>query len=172
MPVYALDDLVPEIHPEAFVHPEAVVIGAVRIGAASTLWPGAVLRGDTDSITVGERTSVQDGVIVHVSAGVPTVIGSGVVIGHNATLEGCTVEDGALVGAGSVVWHRAVVGREALVGTGAVVPSGKVVPPLAMALGVPARIKEGALEPGHTERAAAGYAAAAERYRRGLRRVD
>ena len=172
MPVYALDDLVPEVDPEAFVHPEAVLIGAVRVGRQSTVWPGAVLRGDTDTVTVGERTSVQDGVIVHVSAGVPTVIGNGVVIGHNATLEGCTVEDGALVGAGSVVWHRAVIGREALVGTGAVVPSGKVVPPLAMALGVPARIKEGALETGHTQRAAAAYAAAAERYRRGLRRVD
>ena len=94
MPVYALDDLVPEIHPDAFVHPEAVVIGAVRIGAGSTVWPSAVLRGDADVITVGERTSVQDGVVVHVSAGVPTTIGSGVVIGHNATLEGCTVEEG------------------------------------------------------------------------------
>ena len=171
MPVYALDDLVPEIDPGAFVHPEAVVIGAVRIGPGSTVWPGAVLRGDNDVITVGERTSVQDGVVVHVSQGVPTTIGSAVVIGHNATLEGCTVEDGALVGAGSVVWHRAVIGREALVGTGAVVPADKVIPPLAMALGVPARIKEGALEPGHTDRAVRLYAEAAARYRRGMRQV-
>lgn len=172
MPIYALDDLVPDVHPDAYVHPEAVVIGAVTIGSGSTVWPSAVLRGDVDTITVGERTSVQDGTVVHASSGVPTLIGSDVVIGHNATLEGCTVEDGALVGAGSVVWHRAVIGREALVGTGAVVPSGKVVPPLAMALGVPARVKEDALEPGHTARAAGIYAAAGARYRAGLRRVD
>jgi carbonic anhydrase/acetyltransferase-like protein (isoleucine patch superfamily) len=171
VPIYALEDQSPRVHPDAFVHPDAVIIGAVTVGAGSTVWPGAVLRGDVSTITVGERTSVQDGVIVHCSSEVPTVIGDDVVIGHNATLEGCTVEDGALIGAGSVVWHHAVVGREALVGTGAVVPTGKVVPPLAMALGVPARMKEGALAPGHTAQASAVYAQAGRRYKTAMRRV-
>ena len=96
MPIYALGDLTPVIHPEAYVHPEATLIGAVEIGAQSTVWPGAVLRGDANRIVVGERTSIQDGVVVHASSTLSTHIGSGCVVGHLAHLEGCVVEDGCL----------------------------------------------------------------------------
>ena len=129
MPIYRLGDLVPKIHPEAYVHPDAVVIGDVTIGAESTVWPGAVLRGDYGTITVGARSSVQDGTVIHAGPGFPTIVGDGCVIGHLAHLEGCTMEDDSLVGSGSVVLHHAVVGTGATVGANAVVPNRMEVPP-------------------------------------------
>ena len=110
MPIYRLGELVPRIHPEAFIHPEAVLIGDVTIGSESTVWPGAVLRGDYGQIVIGDRSSVQDGTVIHAGPGFPTVVGDGCVIGHLAHLEGCTMEDESLVGSGSVVLHWAVVG--------------------------------------------------------------
>ena len=172
MPVYALGDRVPEIDPSAFVHPDAVVIGKVHIGAQASIWPSAVLRGDYGEIFVGERTSVQDGTVVHATPDLPTRIGAGCVIGHIAHLEGCTIEDGALVGSGAVVLHRAVVRAGALVGAGAVVPGDMEVPPLAMALGVPAKVKPDAVTEGAHEFAAQMYVHNAERFREQLRRID
>ena len=100
MAIYALGDKVPNVHADAYVHPDATVIGDVTIGAGSSVWPSAVLRGDYGSITVGESTSIQDGTIVHATFDKPTTIGSRCVVGHLAHLEGCTIEDGALVGSG------------------------------------------------------------------------
>src|SRR3954462_11354737 len=102
MPIYALGDLVPDIDPTAFVHPEAVIIGDVRIGAEASIWPCAVLRGDDAHIDIGAGTSVQDGSVVHCTAELDTVVGDHCVVGHIVHLEGCTIEDGALVGNGSV----------------------------------------------------------------------
>src|ERR1700684_2911119 len=115
MAIYEIDGTAPTIHPEAFVHPDAVVIGRVTVGAESTIWPGAVLRGDYGTITVGARTSVQDGTVIHATAECATTIGDGCVIGHLAHLEGCLLEDDSLVGSGSVVLHRAVVSTGATV---------------------------------------------------------
>ena len=103
MPLYALGDRTPSIHADAFIHPDAVVIGDVRVGADSSVWPSAVLRGDYGTIIVGERTSIQDGAIIHAVAQFPTVIGDDCVVGHLAHLEGCVIEDRALVGSGSIV---------------------------------------------------------------------
>ena len=111
MPVYALGDIVPQIHPSAFVHPEAVVIGKVTIGAESTIWPGAVLRGDGAGIVIGARTSIQDGAIVHNTEVLRTVVGDDCTVGHMAHLEGCTVHDAALIGTASIVLHEAIVER-------------------------------------------------------------
>jgi carbonic anhydrase/acetyltransferase-like protein (isoleucine patch superfamily) len=172
MAVYAIGDAVPEIHPEAYIHPDATVIGQVSVGAGSTVWPGAVLRGDYGKITVGDRTSIQDGTVVHATETLPTVIGSDCVIGHIAHLEGCVVEDGCLIGSGSVVLHRAVVRTGALVGAGAVVSNGVEVPSRAMALGIPAKIRPDAVEAGSFDDAVARYVANGERYRKELRRVD
>jgi carbonic anhydrase/acetyltransferase-like protein (isoleucine patch superfamily) len=172
VPVYALDDRVPQIDPSAFVHPDAVVIGAVTIGPEATIWPGAVLRGDYGEIVVGARTSVQDGTVVHATPANPTVIGAECVIGHIAHLEGCTIEDRSLVGSGSVVLHRAVVRSGALVGAGAVVPNDTEVPPYAMALGVPARIRPDAVAEGAHDRAVRDYVDNGRRYRAQLRRID
>ena len=172
MAVYALGDLVPVIHEEAFVHPDATVIGDVTIGAGSTVWPSAVLRGDYGTITVGERTSVQDGTVVHATHDKPTRIGSDCVVGHLAHLEGCTVEDGCLIGNGSIVLHDAVVRAGALVGSGAVVSNGGEVPARAMALGVPAKMRLDAVPEGVFALAAAAYVDNGKRYKAELRRVD
>lgn len=172
MAVYAIGDAVPEIHPDAYIHPDATVIGQVSVGAGSTVWPGAVLRGDYGRITVGDRTSIQDGTVVHATEMLPTVIGSDCVVGHIAHLEGCVVEDGCLIGSGSVVLHRAVVRTGALVGANAVVSNGVEVPSRAMALGVPAKIREDAVPEGSFDDAVARYVANGKRYREELRRLD
>jgi carbonic anhydrase/acetyltransferase-like protein (isoleucine patch superfamily) len=169
--IYALGEHEPSIDPTAFVHPEAVVIGQVEIGAESTVWPGAVLRGDYGRIVVGARTSVQDGTVVHAVEELPTLIGSQCVVGHLAHLEGCVIEDDALVGSGSVVLHRAVVRSGALVGAGAVVTPGTEVPTGAMALGIPAKVKLDAVPAGAFAEAVGNYVANGRRYREDLRRI-
>jgi carbonic anhydrase/acetyltransferase-like protein (isoleucine patch superfamily) len=172
MAIYALGDVEPRIDPEAYVHPDATVIGNVTLGAGTTVWPQAVLRGDYGEITIGRRTSVQDGAVLHTTPLLPTTVGDDVVIGHLAHLECCTVHDGALIGTGSIVLHRAVVERGALVGAGAVVPNGLVVPSGAMALGVPAKIRPDSVDSEDTLRNAAEYVRNGERYRKELRRID
>jgi carbonic anhydrase/acetyltransferase-like protein (isoleucine patch superfamily) len=172
MPIYQLGDLVPVIHPDAYIHPDAVIIGDVTIGSESTVWPGAVLRGDYGTIAVGARTSVQDGTVVHAGPGFPTVIGDGCVIGHLAHLEGCTMEDGSLVGSGSVVLHHVVVGAGATVGANAVVPNRMEVPAGSLALGVPAQIRPGRSDPELIRVSAEQYVVNGRRYRKALRRVD
>ncbi len=172
MAIYALGDQTPDIHPDAYIHPDAIVIGSVVIGAQSSVWPTAVLRGDDGFIYVGDRSSIQDGSIIHTHPLWPTTIGNDCTIGHKVHLEGCTIEDKALVGSGSVVLHNAVVGREAIVGACAFVGNNKVVPPLATALGVPATIKENTVEPGHFDLGAASYVQRSIRYRAELRRLD
>jgi len=172
MPIYRLGDLTPQIHPEAFVHPDAVLIGNVTIGSESTVWPGAVLRGDFGRIVVGERSSIQDGTVIHAGPGFPTVVGNGCVIGHLAHLEGCTMEDGSLVGSGSVVLHWAVVGTGATVGANAVVPNRMEVPPGALALGVPAQIRPDRSDRDMIRMSAEEYVANGHRYRESLRRID
>ena len=173
MPIYALGDLEPDIHPEAFVHPDAVVIGRVTIGAGSSIWPQAVLRGDIDSgIVIGARTSIQDGSVLHTTYTQATTVGDDCTVGHLVHLEGCIVEDGCLIGSGSVVLHHARVESGALVAAAALVPNNMVVPAGAMALGVPARIKPGAASAEMIARAGTAYVRNGERYRRELRRID
>jgi carbonic anhydrase/acetyltransferase-like protein (isoleucine patch superfamily) len=171
MPLYALGELVPTIDVAAYVHPDAVVIGAVSVGPGASIWPTAVLRGDSSTITVGARTSVQDGTVVHCTNQRPTVIGADCVIGHNAHLEGCVVEDGCLVGSGSVLLPGVVVRSGALVAAGAVLAPGTQVPSGATALGVPARIRPDSVDVDSIRRGVAGYLEAARTYRDGLRRL-
>lgn len=171
MPLYALGDDVPAVHPQAWVHPDAVLIGRVEIGPEASVWPGAVLRGDGGRVVVGARTSVQDGVVIHVGRDLDTVVGVGCVVGHVAHLEGCTVGDGALVGSGSVLLQQVQVGAGALVAAGAVLPPGTVVPPLATARGVPAQVLPGTVQPGAFAESADGYVERARRYAREMRRL-
>jgi carbonic anhydrase/acetyltransferase-like protein (isoleucine patch superfamily) len=172
MAIYQLDGITPRIDPEAYIHPDAVVIGDVTIGAESTVWPGAVLRGDYGTIMVGARTSVQDGTVIHAGPRFPTIIGDGCVIGHLTHLEGCILEDDSLAGSGSVVLHHAVVSRGATVGANAVVPNNMVVPPGALAIGVPAQIREGKSSLALIQLSAAEYVANGKRFRTSLRRLD
>src|SRR5450759_5263906 len=129
MAIYRLGDLIPTIDPEAYVHPDAVIIGDVTLGPETTVWPCAVLRGDFGTITVGARTSIQDGTVIHAGPEFPTTVGNGCVIGHLAHLEGCTLEDDCLVGSGSVVLHHAVIGSGATVEPTPSFPTGWWFPP-------------------------------------------
>ncbi len=143
MPLYALGDKEPRIHPDAFVHPDATVIGDVTVGAFASVWPQAVLRGDSGSITVGERTSVQDGTVVHCTEWHAAVIGADSVVGHNAHIEGATVGTGCMIASGSVLLNGSVVEDGAVLGAGAVMSFNGHLPARRMALGVPAKVREG-----------------------------
>ncbi|NBW91811.1 MAG: gamma carbonic anhydrase family protein, partial [Actinobacteria bacterium] len=157
MAIYALGDQVPKIHETAYVHPEAVIIGSVEIGPESTIWPGAVLRGDDGYIKIGARTSIQDNTVIHTTPSDPTIVGDDCVIGHIVHLECCTIEDGAQVSSGAVVLHRVRVGTGAIVAANAVVLNDQIVPPGALAVGAPAQIKEGRARKSDIEFGAAVY---------------
>jgi carbonic anhydrase/acetyltransferase-like protein (isoleucine patch superfamily) len=172
MPLYAIGERTPTIDPSAFVHPDAVLIGAVTIGPESSIWPTAVLRGDSGRIVVGAGTSVQDGSIVHCTSEIDTLIGDRCVIGHRVHLEGCTIEDDSLVGSGSIVLHRAVVRRGGFVAAGAVVSPGTEVPSGAIAMGVPAKIRADAAPTSMIESAVQTYIANAHWYNGELRRIS
>ena len=145
MPLYALENDRPRIHPEAYIHPLAVLIGEVRVGPQATVWPGVVIRADNGPIVIGARTSIQDGTVIHTQPQNPTHIGADCVIGHLAHLEGCVLEDWVLVGSGAVVLERSICRSPSIVGAGAVVSPGTEVPAGGMALGVPARIRPDAV---------------------------
>ena len=171
LPIYALGDIEPEIDPAAFVHPDAVIIGSVRVAAEASVWPCAVLRGDHGTIEIGARTSIQDGTVVHCTHDWPTIIGAECVVGHNTHLEGCVVGDRCLIGSGSVTLNGAVVGDGALVGASALVPEGFKVPPGTMALGVPCRVRELTAPAGWIDPPMRAYLESARRYRTELRRM-
>ncbi len=131
-------------HPEliaegVFIAPGAVVLGDVRIGVQSSVWYTAVLRGDSAAISIGARSNVQDGAVIHVDAGMPCVIGAGVTIGHRAVVHGALVEDDVLIGIGAIVLSGARIGHECIVGAGSLVTGHSVIPPRSMVLGVPGR---------------------------------
>ncbi len=172
MAIYALGDSTPSIHPDAFVHPQATVIGNVTIGADSSIWPQAVLRGDFGSITVGRRTSIQDGAAIHCTGPHSTVIGDDCVIGHLVHMEGCIIENGCLIGTNSVVLPRAIVRTGSLVAASAFVPNDMEVPSGALAVGIPAKLRLDAVDAQAILDGAQTYVDNAARYRSELRRID
>lgn len=134
--------LVPTVHPTAFVDASAQVIGHVEIGAESSVWMNAVIRGDVNDIRIGARTNIQDGTIVHVMHHThPTRIGDDVTIGHGAIVHGCTVGDRVLVGMGAILLNGATIGEDSIVAAGTLVTEGAVVPPRSMVMGVPGRVR-------------------------------
>lgn len=172
MPIYALGSQEPSIASDAYIHPQAVIIGSVTIGSGSSVWPSAVLRGDDGEIIVGDRTSIQDGSVIHTTAELWTRVGNDCVIGHLVHLEGCTVLDNSLVGSNSVVLHDAVIGNGALVAASAVVLGGTKVPDGAMAAGIPAKIREGMSNAAMIAEGAASYVQRGRRFAAELRRLD
>ncbi len=140
--ILAFEEKEPQVAPDAFVAPTAVLIGDVVVEEGASVWFGAVLRGDFNRIVVGAGTSVQDNSVVHTNEDLPTIIGSNVTVGHLSLLEGCEIEDGALVGMGSIVLNRARVGRRAMLAAGSVVREGDEIPPEVLAAGVPAKVKK------------------------------
>lgn len=142
MPLYDLDGKRPQVHPDAYIAPTAVLIGDVRVAAGASVWFGAVLRGDDSYIEVGEGTNVQDGVVIHCSRDLPTILGRNVSVGHLACIEGCRVEDGSLVGTGSIMLQRSHLGPGSVLAAGSVAAEGFDLPAGHLAAGVPAVVKK------------------------------
>ncbi len=131
----------PEVDESAFVHRSAVLIGKIKIGAESSVWPHTTIRADDGRITIGARTSIQDGSVVHLTNGLShTVVGDQVTVGHRVILHGCEVEDGCLIGMGAIILDNARIGAQSLVGAGALVTQNKVIPPRSLVLGSPAKV--------------------------------
>jgi carbonic anhydrase/acetyltransferase-like protein (isoleucine patch superfamily) len=129
----------PEVAPSAWVAPGAHVIGAVHLGEQSSVWYGAVLRGDTEPIRIGARTNVQDGCVLHADPGYPAIVGDDCVVGHNAIVHGCQIGNGCLVGMGATILNGAKIGEGSIVAAGALVPENKEFPPRSLIVGIPAK---------------------------------
>lgn len=160
------DGVRPEIDPAAYVHETAEVIGKVKIGAQSSLWPYVVLRGDVEGIVIGEGTNIQDNTVIHTDFGIPTSLGDWISVGHSVVLHGCRVGNHCLVGIGSIVLNNAVLEDEVFVAAGALVPPGMRVPARHMAMGIPAKVRP--LKPEeirHIHRNAEAYIGLLEKHR-------
>lgn len=160
----------PQITEDAFIAPTAVIAGDVIIKSGASIWFGAVLRGDENQIVIGERASIQDNVVIHVSVENPTIVGPDVTIGHSVVLEACRIETGALVGMNATVLDGAVVGERALIAAGSVVRENQIIPPDMLAAGVPAQIKGPMSEAArhHVATATEVYQILAENYKKSL----
>jgi len=167
--VVALGHDRPDVSAAAFVAPGAVLIGRVTIGAEASVWYGAVLRADRDTICIGERSNVQDGCVLHADPGVPLSVGSDVTIGHNATLHGCTVEELVLIGMGAIILNGARVGRHSIIAAGTVLAEGQQVPQGVLVAGVPGKVRRDLSEAERAaiERNAATYVDLSRQHRHG-----
>jgi carbonic anhydrase/acetyltransferase-like protein (isoleucine patch superfamily) len=174
MALYELDGVAPQLAEGAWVADNATVIGDVRLAENASVWFGAVLRGDTEPITLGRGSNIQDGSVVHTDHGLPCTIGANVTVGHQVTLHGCTIGDGALVGIGATVLNGAVIGKNCIVGAGALVTERSEFPEGMLIIGAPAKAVR-PLSPEQIERMGRGaphYVENAQRYARGLKRID
>jgi len=171
MPVYALNDSVPEIAEDCWIAPDAMVIGKVRLLRGASIWFGAVLRGDNEWITIGPNSNIQDHSIIHADPGQPVMIGTNVTVGHRVIVHSASVGDGALIGMGAILLNRARIGAQSLVGAGALVTEDKSFEDGKLILGTPAKaVRDLAPEQKSAiERAAAIYVANARRYATDLR---
>ena len=147
MTIRTFENIAPTIHPTVWIDDTALVIGWVTIGADASLWPNVVARGDVNTITVGERTNIQDGSVVHVThdsrfnpGGYPTIIGDNVTVGHKVMLHGCQIGDNSLVGINSVILNNAKIGRNCLIGANALITEGKEIPDNSMVMGAPGKV--------------------------------
>jgi carbonic anhydrase/acetyltransferase-like protein (isoleucine patch superfamily) len=172
MPLYSLDGARPELPAsgDAWVAPDAVLIGKVRLAPGASVWWGAVLRGDNEWIEIGEGSNVQDGCVLHTDMGYPMTIGAGCTVGHKAILHGCVLEDNVLVGMGATVLNGARIGRNSLVGANALVPEGRQIAAGSLVVGMPAKVVRplGDAEIEGLKKSAAGYVANWRRYAAGL----
>ena len=173
MAIYELDGVAPRAAESAWVADSAQVMGNVVLEEHSSVWFGAVLRGDTETITVGEGSNIQDGSVMHADHGFPLTVGKHVTVGHQVMLHGCTIGDESLIGIGATVLNGAKIGKNCLVGAGALVTEGKEFPDGSMIIGSPARVMK-TLTPEQIEglrRSAAHYIENAQRYRQGLKKI-
>jgi len=175
MAIYELDGQGPELPRDGscYIAETAVVIGKVRMQKSTSVWFGAVLRGDNDWIDIGEGSNIQDGSTCHVDPGFPLVVGRNVTVGHNVILHGCTVEDEVLIGMGSILMNGAKIGRCSVVGAGSVITEGKQFPEYSLIIGSPARVIK-TLTPDQVAalgRGAAAYQRKGPAYTKGLKKI-
>jgi carbonic anhydrase/acetyltransferase-like protein (isoleucine patch superfamily) len=173
MAIYELDGLIPQLADSAWVADNAQVIGSVVLGEDSSVWFGVTARGDTETLTVGRGSNIQDGSVLHADVGFPLNIGANVTVGHQVMLHGCTIGDGSLIGIGAIVLNGAKIGKNCLVGAGSLVTEGKEFPDGSMIIGSPARVVK-SLSPEQMEglrQSAKHYIANAQRYRKGLKKL-
>ena len=173
MSLYQLDDLSPRLADTAWVADSAHVMGNVDLAADTSVWFGAVLRGDTEVIRVGRGSNIQDNSVVHADIGFPVTIGENVTIGHQVMLHGCSIGDGSLIGIQAVVLNGAKIGKHCLVGAGALVTEGQKFPDGSMIFGSPAKLVR-QLTPEQVaglDRSAEHYVENARRYRNGLKKI-
>jgi len=173
MAIYELDGIAPRMADSAWVADSAQVMGNVVLSEDSSVWFGATLRGDTETITVGRGSNVQDGSVMHADIGYPLTVGENVTIGHMVMLHGCTIGDESLIGIGATVLNGAVIGKNCLVGAGSLVTEGKAFPDGSMIMGTPAKVVK-TLTPEQIEglrRSAQHYVENAQRYRTGLKKI-
>ncbi|MEO8206638.1 MAG: gamma carbonic anhydrase family protein [Chthoniobacterales bacterium] len=130
----------PDLHPSVYIAPMAYLSGSVRIGENSSVWPQCSLRGDIHHITIGARTNIQDGAIVHVDSDYPAILGNNVTVGHKAIIHACTIEDDVLVGMGAIILDGATIGHHSIIGAGALVTKGTKIPPGSLVLGTPGKV--------------------------------
>ena len=171
MPTYNLGDRRPNLGRDAWVAPNATLIGDVRLGDNASIWWNAVLRGDNDTITIGANTNIQDGSVLHADDGVPLTIGANVTVGHLVMLHGCTIGEQSLIGIKSVILNHAVIGRHCIIGANSLIPEGKEIPERSLVMGSPGKVVR-QLSDEEVARlllAAQGYVANARRYLTGLR---
>lgn len=174
MAIFKLDDLSPSIHPSAWVANDAQVVGRVVLAQDVSVWFGVVIRGDTETITIGQGSNIQDNSVLHADFGVPLVVGNNVSVGHQVMLHGCTVGDNSLIGIQAVVLNRARIGKNCLVGAGSLVTEGKEFPDGTLIMGSPAKAVR-QLSPEQIEdmkQIAQHYVENAARYRAGLERIS
>lgn len=129
-----------DIHPSVYIAPTVKIYGKVRIGAHSSVWDGAVIRGDLAPVEIGENCSIQENAVVHVDTNVPTKIGNNVTVGHGAVIHGATIGDNCIIAIHSVVLNNAVIGEESIIGAGAIVMEGKKIPPRSIVFGIPGKV--------------------------------
>jgi len=173
MPLYSIDDVMPQLAEGAWIAPSADLIGDVQLGPRASVWFGAIVRADNTPIVIGEETNIQDGAIGHSDPGVPLIIGARVTVGHQAILHGCTIADDCLIGMGARILNGVVLQRECIVGAGALITEGKHFEPGSLIVGSPARaVRQLTEEERQALRvSAAHYAEKAARYALGLRQV-
>ena len=171
MPIYTLGDRQPVLGKEAWVAPNATVIGDVRLGDHASIWWNAVARGDNDTISIGAGSNIQDGSVLHADAGVPLSIGANVTVGHLVMLHGCSIGEESLIGIKSVILNRAVIGRHCIIGANSLIPEGKVIPERSLVMGSPGKVVRQLTdeEVARLLLAAQGYVDNARRYRAQLK---
>lgn len=174
MAIYELADRKPKIDTSAFVADSASIIGAVVLGAGSSVWYGAVLRGDNEPITVGAHSNVQEGAVLHTDPGYPCTIAENVTVGHQATLHGCTVGEGSLIGIQAVILNGATIGKECLIAAGTLVTEGKQIPDRSLVMGSPGKIVRQLTDKDILEmrRNAATYVHKAEVFNQSLKKIS